>query len=182
MQLKTAGDEKLHMASELHFEEDIEKTFTEFKSKVGKQISDSDFQAHYELGIAYLEMGFYDDAISQFKKNTDEESFRKQSLPLIALCQAKKGDWDGALENCRQAVSIVGLPNLQKQALLQKLNQMSQGEFNHKELIQILDQFLNIHGKKLHVVNELKSPERSDLTKLEDNKIRLSNTAKIGYL
>src|SRR3989338_3764675 len=42
-------------------------TFLEFKHGVEKQLSKEDSETHYNLGIAYMEMELYDDAMREFK-------------------------------------------------------------------------------------------------------------------
>jgi tetratricopeptide (TPR) repeat protein len=46
--------------------ETVEKKI--FKTDVDEQIAADDMESHYNLGIAYREMGLLDDAISEFEK------------------------------------------------------------------------------------------------------------------
>ena len=45
---------------------DVEEVFAKFKEGVAKQIGVDDAQSHYDLGVAYKEMGLIDDAIREF--------------------------------------------------------------------------------------------------------------------
>ncbi len=45
---------------------DVEEVFRKFKEGVAKQISVEDSESHYNLGIAYKEMGLLDDAVHEF--------------------------------------------------------------------------------------------------------------------
>jgi tetratricopeptide (TPR) repeat protein len=45
---------------------DVEEVFAKFKEGVAKQIGVDDAQSHYDLGVAYKEMGLLDDAIREF--------------------------------------------------------------------------------------------------------------------
>src|SRR5690606_14891558 len=45
---------------------DLDQVFAQFKRGVEAQIDDSDSETHYDLGIAYKEMGLVDDAIHEF--------------------------------------------------------------------------------------------------------------------
>ena len=46
---------------------DVEEVFAKFKEGVSKQISPDDAQMHYDLGIAYREIGKHTDAIREFE-------------------------------------------------------------------------------------------------------------------
>ena len=46
---------------------DVEEVFAKFKEGVAKQIGVDDAQSHYDLGVAYKEMGLLDDAIREFE-------------------------------------------------------------------------------------------------------------------
>src|SRR5262249_29552450 len=46
---------------------DVESVFAQFKKGVAAQISPEDSDTHFDLGIAYKEMGLTDDAISEFE-------------------------------------------------------------------------------------------------------------------
>ncbi len=45
----------------------VESVFEQFKAGVAAQISESDAATHYDLGVAYKEMGLFSDAISEFE-------------------------------------------------------------------------------------------------------------------
>ncbi len=46
---------------------DVEEVFAQFKAGVAKQIDVDDAQSHYDLGVAYKEMGLLDDALREFE-------------------------------------------------------------------------------------------------------------------
>src|SRR5438876_507150 len=46
---------------------DLEEIIDEFKAGVSERISGEDHESHYDLGMAYMEMGLYDDAIGEFQ-------------------------------------------------------------------------------------------------------------------
>jgi tetratricopeptide (TPR) repeat protein len=45
---------------------DVEEVFAKFKEGVAAQVSADDTQSHYDLGVAYREMGLFEDAIREF--------------------------------------------------------------------------------------------------------------------
>jgi len=65
--------------------------------KVGDAgIDHEDTEAHYDLGIAYKEMGLMDDAIAEFKKSMRSPKRLADSLILIGICYAEKGSFADA--------------------------------------------------------------------------------------
>jgi tetratricopeptide (TPR) repeat protein len=69
----------------------FDSIFSEFKKGVDAQIDQEDTEAHYDLGIAYKEMGLKDDAIEEFKKSMRNPKRLADSLILIGICYAEKG-------------------------------------------------------------------------------------------
>jgi tetratricopeptide (TPR) repeat protein len=45
---------------------DVEEVFAKFKEGVAAQVSPDDTQSHYDLGVAYKEMGLHEDAMREF--------------------------------------------------------------------------------------------------------------------
>jgi tetratricopeptide (TPR) repeat protein len=45
---------------------DVEEVFAKFKEGVAAQVSADDTQSHYDLGVAYKEMGLFEDAMREF--------------------------------------------------------------------------------------------------------------------
>ena len=46
---------------------DLEEIIDEFKAGVSNTISGEDHESHYDLGMAYMEMGLHDEAIQEFQ-------------------------------------------------------------------------------------------------------------------
>ena len=59
---------------------------------------DKDSEMHYHLGIAYKEMGLYDDAVSEFRIAAIDPQRRIDSLTLQGICLRDKGDFAEAEE------------------------------------------------------------------------------------
>ena len=77
---------------------DVENVFAQFKEGVRAQISDADSQAHFDLGVAYNEMGLWNDAIEQFMLTAKDPRRECVSWSMIGLVRRQLGDLDGAME------------------------------------------------------------------------------------
>ncbi len=88
----------------------LEDTIKAFKEGVKKELSDEDSSAHYDLGIAYKEMGLYDDAIDEFKTAVKDPARFVESATMIGLCYRDKGEQDEALKWFLKALKAPDLP------------------------------------------------------------------------
>lgn len=77
---------------------DVEEVFAKFKEGVAKQLSDTDGQAHYDLGVAYKEMGLIDDSIGEFTIAAKADDKRACICwSMVGMIQMERGDADAAI-------------------------------------------------------------------------------------
>ncbi|MEE9562906.1 MAG: tetratricopeptide repeat protein, partial [Thermoanaerobaculia bacterium] len=72
-------------------EESIEDIVAGFKKGMADALSDEDFDTHYNLGIAYREMGLIDEAIGEFQLAAKDQRYLVECCSLLALCFKEKG-------------------------------------------------------------------------------------------
>jgi len=72
--------------------------FDSFKEGVAAQISTDDSETHYNLGIAYKEMGLYDDAIKEFMLAMKDPAKVFDGYSMMGLCCMDKGLPSEAIE------------------------------------------------------------------------------------
>ncbi len=85
-----------------------------FKTDVDEQIAADDMESHYNLGIAYREMGLLDDAISEFEKAEKEPSRYVDCQTLKGLSFSDKGDFNNAEVMFQQALDSPHLEEIQR--------------------------------------------------------------------
>lgn len=73
----------------------FEEMFQQFKEGVKKQIGE-DPLAHYDLGIAYLEMGLIEDAIAEFTISAQSKERFVESREMLAEAYRRKGELNQA--------------------------------------------------------------------------------------
>ncbi|HVK63404.1 MAG TPA: tetratricopeptide repeat protein [Polyangium sp.] len=76
----------------------VEKIFDEFKQGVQAQISDADSATHYDLGVAYREMGMYMDAIHEFEVAARDPSRECVCRSVIGMIHLQLGNVDAAID------------------------------------------------------------------------------------
>ena len=78
---------------------DVESVFAQFKKGVEEQIGADDTDTHFDLGIAYKEMGLLDDAINEFELARASAARECIASTMIGLCYVEKGEFDKAVES-----------------------------------------------------------------------------------
>ncbi|HXV21276.1 MAG TPA: tetratricopeptide repeat protein [Desulfuromonadales bacterium] len=81
----------------------------DFKMNVETQIDAEDTETHYNLGIAYKEMGLFDDAVAEFDKAMKNPGRLVDSLTLKGTCLFEKGAFDLAEEVFKSGLVYQGL-------------------------------------------------------------------------
>jgi tetratricopeptide (TPR) repeat protein len=65
--------------------------------KYGSEMDSSDAQSHFDLGLAFREMGLFDEAISEFRKASSDSSRRMACLIMQGACLRDRGDFGTAI-------------------------------------------------------------------------------------
>ena len=71
---------------------DFEHILQEFRDGIEKTIPIDDADSHFDLGIAFREMGLLDDAISEFQIASRSRARRVESIEALGGCFMDKGD------------------------------------------------------------------------------------------
>jgi tetratricopeptide (TPR) repeat protein len=74
----------------------VDGLFTQFKVTVDDQVERGDTETHFNLGIAYKEMGLYDDAMEAFKAAAHDPARRVDCLVLQGICCRETGDLEAS--------------------------------------------------------------------------------------
>jgi tetratricopeptide (TPR) repeat protein len=77
---------------------DVEDLFAKFKEGVAKQIDVDDGQSHYDLGVAYKEMGLIDDAIREFETAARDGQRACICNSMIGMVRLERGELNEAID------------------------------------------------------------------------------------
>ena len=69
----------------------IDEIFRAFKKGVEQQVDSQDYETHYNLGIAYKEMGLVDEAIGEFQYAARDPGKVVECCGILGLCFREKG-------------------------------------------------------------------------------------------
>lgn len=81
--------------------------FEEFKKGIEKQVEPEDIETHYNLGIAYKEMGLLDDAIREFQVSRGDPRFYVQSMTMLGICYMDKSLYPIAIKAFKEALENI---------------------------------------------------------------------------
>jgi len=93
------------------FQYSVGDVFSQFKKGIEQTVRPEDGETHYDLGIAYKEMGLLDDAVQEFETALAAGGRKKEldCLTMIGLCRMAQGLPSQAVEVFRRALGSDGL-------------------------------------------------------------------------
>ncbi|MBS2026780.1 MAG: tetratricopeptide repeat protein [Deltaproteobacteria bacterium] len=86
-----------------------EDVFAEFKKGVSKVVKPEDGDTHYDLGIAYKEMGLTMDAVGEFEQAIVAFAGKAREIDCygsIGVCKRELGDDEGAIDAYKTAMAL----------------------------------------------------------------------------
>jgi tetratricopeptide (TPR) repeat protein len=106
-----ARDTRMRVGQKHQIEDEdqaFHEALTEFKRGIEANLDAEDFQAHFDLGIAFKEMGLLDEAIAQFQKALRSPERRLETSEQLGAAFFEKGQFAISEAVLRRAVD--GLP------------------------------------------------------------------------
>jgi outer membrane biosynthesis protein TonB len=100
-----AEDDKRIGEEQADFTDMLEK----FKAGVAANVDDEDFDSHYDLGVAYREMGLIDEAIAEFQKALRGATQRIRAYEALGQCFIDRHEYDVAITTLSRALREPGM-------------------------------------------------------------------------
>ena len=151
-----------------------------FRTDVDEQIAADDMESHYNLGIAYREMGLFDDAISEFAKAESDPARHVDCLTLKGLCFSDQGDFTNAESMFKKALDSEHLEDNQRLSLGYELGSLyersEQYDVSLSSYLSVFEQdadYRDVRGKVSALQGKLGGEEQT-LETGEENKERIS--------
>lgn len=79
----------------------------QFKRGIDQNLESDDYEAHYDLGVAFKEMGLFDEAIAEFQKALRAPEGRLRTAEALGGCFFEKGQFPVAAAILRRAVDTL---------------------------------------------------------------------------
>lgn len=97
---------------------DFDALLRHFKEGVSRSLGEDDFESHYDLGVAYKEMGLLDDAIAEFQKALRSRVHRLPAYEALGQCFVEQGRFQVAATVLSRALHEPGLHDDQRVGVL----------------------------------------------------------------
>ena len=114
---------------------DFDEMLRRFKQGVAENVDEEDYDSHYDLGVAYKEMGLTDEAIAEFQKALRGDSNRVRSYEALGQCFVEKGQLQVAVTLLRRAVETTGADDQQLVGVLYLLGYASEVLARHADAL-----------------------------------------------
>jgi tetratricopeptide (TPR) repeat protein len=120
-------------------DQDEQKEFQEileqFKRGIEENLEAEDYQSHYDLGVAFKEMGLLDEAIAEFQKALRSPEGRLRTSEALGICFYDKGQFGISETVLRRAVDTVDGGDEAKIGLLYWLGRAAEAQGKETEAI-----------------------------------------------
>ena len=107
-------------------EDGFASLFRDFKRGVSQTLGEGDVETHFDLGIAYREMGLLEDAIGEFRYALGSPARRLDALQLMGLCAIDLGRGQDAVGHLEQALASPDVPGEREAPLRYELGRAYQ--------------------------------------------------------
>jgi tetratricopeptide (TPR) repeat protein len=124
-------------------EDDVLEIFQEFKRGLEKELGEEDSETHYNLGIAYKEMGLLDDAITEFQQARSDPKRFVQSSTMLGVCYMEKGLYPLAIETLNRVIKEM---NDKEEAYWAVKYELAEAHEKNNDLKEALALFSDVYG------------------------------------
>ncbi len=153
---------------------EVLEIFEEFKKGVSEELEDEDSETHYNLGIAYKEMGLIDDAIKEFQTARRDPNRKVQAASMLGLCFMEKKLYPLAIDALREALRNIEdreegywSTKFELAEAYEKNNDIERALELYVEIYGWDSKFRNI-GEKVTALKEMLGVDKSEAAVIED--------------
>lgn len=155
-------------------------SMSQFKKGIEDQVSAEDTETHFNLGIAYKEMGLLDDAVEQFDKALNDPDRRLDCLTLKGLCLLEKGDFEQASETFKTGLALQDITEEERVSLYYELGLLFVACGQPLEALDSFQCVADVHPLFREVEDNIRNL-RKELG-LDDNGAENSGKNRVSYI
>ncbi len=123
-------------------DESLRDIFQEFQQSVRENLPEEDYETHYNLGIAYKEMGLLDEALTEFDLAARSPAFFTDAVSMTALIFKERGDMAAAMQAFLSALARLGQDDVARKGLLWELAELYEDMGDQDKAVEL---YLNIY-------------------------------------
>jgi len=106
---------------------DFTDMLEKFKAGVAANVDEEDYDSHYDLGVAYKEMGLIDEAVAEFQKALRGATQRIRAYEALGQCFIDRNEHDVAITVLGRALREPGMEDEDLIGVLYLLGFASEG-------------------------------------------------------
>jgi tetratricopeptide (TPR) repeat protein len=101
------------------FQVPAQEVLGEFRARLQEVVRPEDVQTHYDLGIAYKEMGLLEEAVAEFDVALRHGGGTRAAdcLTMLGMCELERGNAEAAVGHFQQGLELPDLTNAASHAL-----------------------------------------------------------------
>ena len=193
--LEESNDEFIDFAAELKEEmeaqvpespfgdKNLQEIFQEFKKGVDREVGEKDYETHYNLGIAYKEMGLIDEAINEFQMVARDPSWHVQASSMLGFCFLEKELYQLAIKEFMKAINSVEEGTDEYLSLKYDLGDVYEKAGMLEEALSIYTDIYGINIKFREVTSRIENlKKRVGDIKLPSKKAQKTKKDRVSYL
>jgi tetratricopeptide (TPR) repeat protein len=122
--------------------------------QIASHVSDDDHKGQYEVGIVYMDMGLYDQAIEAFTRAANGDDQRLKALEMKGSCLTSLGRLEEALAVFQQGLAMPGYPGryylgllYEVGACLESLERLTEARDYFQRVAAVDQSFLDVSGR-----------------------------------
>jgi tetratricopeptide (TPR) repeat protein len=119
--------------------------FSAVRKGLDQQLDKEDTETHYNLGIAFMEMGLYEDAITEFQAAALDPKRKVDCITSQGICFRNKGDYTRAEDIFTKGLALPGLVSEESASLKYELALLYETAERHEDALLLY--------REIHAVN-----------------------------
>ena len=141
-------------------EADFADMLKKFKQGIAENVAQEDYQSHYDLGVAFKEMGLVDEAIAEFQKSLKAPSNRLPTYEALGQCFIEKQQYGIAATVLARALGEDGYSDEELIGLLYLLGRATQALNRTEEALAYYQRVFVVDIEFRDVVKRINELER----------------------
>ncbi|MGH7473184.1 MAG: tetratricopeptide repeat protein, partial [Candidatus Methylomirabilales bacterium] len=119
-------------------EPEVKQMLHELQRGIRDQLDVADYETHYDLAIAFKDLGLYDRAIGELRLAANDAAYRVRCASLLGLCYLVKGEPERAVEELLKGVAATEAGTEERWGILYDLATAYEALGNGKKALETL--------------------------------------------